>query len=287
MFESWTKYDDNFISKTQYCRDDIVGFPILDKSCDIMLMIEYVDLLQIVLQTKTEITISNNEEKSDCDTLSFYSSPSTITRIRNVPQILDYSKVSTNKQKITLNYNLNRLMKCLSITENFRDMFYEPLLYQMYSQLNKCQLFLSKLIENAKESFGTKASGQTLIATNVNLYFRRYNIYTAPYTSWMLFSKQVEKTMFRNPNKATPRLLCDLIPLQIQNNIGVLSDSNLLKEAILKNSNNVPLLILKITSLSKRSSQMYCFHYFEKYNCIFPIAIHPNISMILINDTSL
>src|SRR5258706_3387119 len=132
LFESWTKYDDKSLSQAQYYNmdKDIIGFPILDKSSDIMLLIEYVEFLPIALQTDAVLTISSNSNSesesiihsihgTESGSVAFISGPSTVSKLQSEPggraRILELSILPGNKKRIALNYNLNRLMKCLGI----------------------------------------------------------------------------------------------------------------------------------------------------------------------------
>jgi hypothetical protein len=306
LIEKWVKYDEQFLATTQCIKNGIIYFPYVDQCSEIILSIQYIDFNKftyenesnnctVVVHNKLErilpenalnIAYSNesNVEKIICrsgtNSIMTYSEPFGQSGRLN---LLRAAKNQNNKclRKVSLNYNLSSLMRLLQIKGNFRDFFYEPLLYHVYSELNRNQCFLPKLIKFAKEVRGdaVRSPDKTLLMTNIKLYVRKWIVKSIDDpTSYQNYSKCLQNnflTTFSRKMLACPRVLQFQLPLQMSNNLHILLNHHCF------NTNNevLPPFMAKMMSKITFPSQYYCFHYVTHLKCILPIAIHPISSM--------
>jgi hypothetical protein len=290
LFEpSWQCYDENFLTKSTYIKTNKIGFPILDKSSDIMLKITYVDMLKLSeTQTLTSVFVPKSEQEqiiyshikpksiAFCGPETIYTTEMTRDEYKSV---LDQSTLPSNVHQVCLHYSLRRLLKLLHIAKDYRDAFYETVLYQIYSELNKNQFFLSKLFLGANKAV-TKCTDRTLLATSVSLYFRKYNTYEID-SNWCLMSKEMKGTFFSNSKiYATPRVLCHCLPPQQHNSyVSVLTDGSMFLKFLQSSHARVPTLFLNLFASISDPSQIYSFHYISHLGAVLPLAIHPNLCM--------
>jgi hypothetical protein len=292
LFEpSWRCYNETFLTRATYFRPERnkIGFPLLDKSSDIMLKITYVDMAKLVTNSSlTSCSVPQFElEQTICSQMTpksvSFCGPGTIysTELSTKNEcklLLDQSTLPSSSEHICLQYSLKRMLKLLNIRKDYRDTFYETVLYQMYSELNKNQFFLSKLFTGAKQP--VKRFSGTFVATSVSLYFRKFNICEID-SNWCLMSKQLLDTHFSTTSiYATPRVLAHCFPPQ-QNNLytAVLADGSSLLEHLKSVHAAVPPLLVKLVTSITHPSQVYTFHYISHLGVVLPLAIHPNLCM--------
>jgi hypothetical protein len=303
LVEKWVKYDQQFLSTTQCIKNDIIYFPYIDQCSDIILSVQYLDFNKftfendpdnctLVVHNKLDrilpenaLTIAYGNESNVEKIISRTGTNSIMTYSVPVGQngrveLLRAAANYNNNRKISLIYNLSSLMRLLQIKGNFRDYFYEPLLYQIYSELNRNQCFLPKLIKFAKEVRGdaVHSADQTLLVIDIKLFIRKWIMKSIDdTTSYQNFSKCMQRNflnIYSRKMLATPRVLMFQLPLQMSNYLMIL-----LNHHDFVTNHQFPPLISKMMNKITFPSQYYCFHYVTHLKCILPIAIHPNSSM--------
>ena len=279
IFEpSWREYDEKFLNETIKSDTNIIKFPILDKSTDIILKIKYIDMTKLMIEYPVSTTLKPSQAINSINyqatPSSFMNATITQTDCRN---ILHQATLQANTEQICLHYSLQRLLKLFSIDGNYKDFFYETILFQVYSELNKNQYFLSKLISFSKQP--TIKISKSSIPTNVTLHFRKYNIYETD-KSWVVLSNELKRQYFNSSLiHASPRFLHYCLPSQSNIYAQVLNDCILFRNHLYKLNTSVPPLILKILSTVNDPVQIFSFHYISNIKVILPLAIHPNKPM--------
>lgn len=315
------RYDDSFIRGHIRQTDDQLSIPLIDPRSVIEFHISYVDCDDIFNPNKLADTIhcpkvevlsiynadarcsieshyhcdEHIDRVSSCTThrdrtilKSFAASEADISNLKMAVHNTQYAKT------IILKYKMLNLLSVFNMSQSsdMKNLYYEPLLFHVYSSLNQDSLFLDRLIKNANLVIGKWGQGKfqkkvnSLFAIDVSLSINAHIEKTVlGYKDWTLFSKNAMSlfTAGKHDLFATPRILIDTLPPQESSNYNVVWEACDLRKYFLERIDEVPETVRNIFSSDSHYVGYYCLHYSMEHRCLIPFAIHPELSMTFFN----
>jgi hypothetical protein len=308
--EPWVEYNDLFVGKIKL-ENDCVCFPILDRYSDILIHIEFVDALDYfsqktgdtkTLQIKQLSGITANValhlaygKPKNLEKAIFINEGNNLSKFddeygqKQRLEILKTQNEPNNCRKISkIVIGINSLMRLLNLSGSHHEYYYEPLLYMLYSKINRDENFPRELFRHGKNISGERGFNNrktiftTLLPIEMKLYVKKWRVVKIESKGIITVSKSLKNEFLRQMTVetiASPRVLNFCYPVQLTEDIFVLKSH----EKIAEMMNELPIEIRKIFGCLPRPEQLYCLHYFNKYNVILPVAIHPICSMIFCN----